>query len=245
MITCISFDFDATLAYKHPRSHFLIPQLCKEKNIHLTTEDYCKKSCEMQRNLPAEWLERLKRFGILDSEERKQLIFDYNRMLLDYLGIPDSSSNGEYIKEWIINQWSQKQRKILYDDVSETIKELKKRGLKLYILSGNHSQGITTLLDEANILSFFEEIITVDKYNIMKVKNFKILLNHSQESPENILHIGDSLETDAKGAQNFSIEPIIIRREDELVYDYNRVPHSFKTINRLEELFAILDENQH
>ncbi len=236
MIKCISFDFDRTLAHVTPTTPDLIQRLLAQKGIIVTKDELKQGSSKVFQNLPENLKQQLNIFGTLSKEERIQFIKEYNKIRVDMLEIQNSCHDIEELKTWLANQIFIIQKKVLYDDVVETIKQLNRKKIKQYVLSGNHSDGIIELLEQNNIINFFEKIITVDKYNPQKIDNYKILLEHSKLQPSEILHVGDELKTDGIGARNYNLNVLIIRREEELVFSEN-LDQRFNTISKLTELF--------
>lgn len=240
MIKCISFDFDRTLAHIHPQTHHLVPKLLAEKGIHVSVDEFQQKCVELRQNIPAHLQEHFNRFGSLSKELRNIFLKEYNKARIDLLELNGEQKEIEKLKEWLTNQIYLQQKKILYDDVVGVVKNLSSLGIKQYILSGNHSDGIVELLKESNILEYFEEIITVDKYFDKKTANFKTLLEHSNFPPNKILHIGDDLATDGYGPREYQIRSIIIRRSEQLIF-LAKHDESFQSITKLDELTKFLD----
>jgi HAD superfamily hydrolase (TIGR01549 family) len=231
MISCISFDFDRTLSHVVPLTHYYIPKLLNEKGIDISIEEFVNSSISLRNNLPEYLVERFAIYGTLSYADRRKFIYEYNVARIDNLKVevPDDTKN------WIIEQLMQNQKKILYDDVGPTIKKLKEENYQLYILSGNHSDGIIELLDNAGSLPLFEDIITVDRFHPEKVDNFRTLLDLSKLKPNEILHIGDDLITDGK-AIDYGINTVIIRRPRQLFFDDKYLLSNFKVISELSEL---------
>ncbi len=240
MIKCISFDFDRTLSYVSPLTHYFIPELLSQKGFNISVDDFIKGTILLRNDLPKHLKEKFDNFGILSKEERAFFIKEYNKARIDLLKLEGNPQEITILKDWIVDQLLITQKKILYDDVISAVTKLHQNNYRLYILSGNHSDGIIELLDEANILQFFEGIITVDKYHPLKTANFQILLEKTQLQPEEILHIGDDLHTDGLGARRFNIQPIIVRRPHQIVFNEGDL-RNFKVINQLEEIFPFLD----
>ncbi|NHK31274.1 MAG: HAD family hydrolase [Asgard group archaeon] len=240
MIKCISFDFDRTLTHVVPLTHHYIPKLLKEKGYEISVEDFVQSSIKLRRNLPDHLVGNFNIYGTLSREERRQFIFDYNIARIDHLNAQSKIKNYEKTRFWIVEQLMANQKKILYNDVVETITKLNEEKYLLYILSGNHSDGIIEILEQADILHYFEDIITVDKYNPMKTDNFTKLLELSKLLPQEILHIGDDLKTDGK-AIDFNIKTMIIRRPLQLFFDGNENLSDYKVIHELSELLEYLN----
>ena len=242
MIKCISFDFDRTLAFVTPLTHHLVPELLLEKGIEISVEEFTKKTVELRKKMPSYLVEPYKKFGSLPKEERIKFIRDYNEARIDFLNLELAMEELLSLKSWIVDEIYSRQKKVLYDDVAPVIKKLKEQGYELYILSGNHSDGIIELLEEAGILDLFNEIISVDKYHTKKIDNFKILLQHSGFLPEEILHVGDDFETDGFGAKKQNIDVIIIRRPQQLIFN-DEIEDDFPIISNLSELFYYIDKS--
>ncbi|HUT82451.1 MAG TPA: HAD family hydrolase [Candidatus Bathyarchaeia archaeon] len=239
MIKCISFDFDRTLSFVSPLTHYLIPELLAQKGYKVSVEDFVENTIQLRKNLPINLKQNFDNFGTFSKKEREQFIVEYNKARIDMLKLAGDSQEISCLKDWLVEQQLTTQKKILYDDVVPTIKKLKKQKYKLYVLSGNHSDGIIELLDEAKILQFFEGIITVDKYHTSKTDNFKILLKNTGLEPEEILHIGDDLHTDGLGAKKFNINVILIRRPQQIVFNKDDL-HGFTVISQFSEIFSHL-----
>jgi len=189
--------------------------------------------------MPEHLVDRFSKYGTLPKEEREQFLKEYNRARVDMIDLTYSGNDLEELKNWLVEQIFSTQKKVLYDDVVDTIIKLKKMGKKVYIFSGNHSDGITEMLDQAGILDSFEEIITVDKFFTEKTDNYQVLLDLTQLEPEEILHVGDDVMSDGFGPMKHKINVLIIRREQQMVV-FEDPDHNFKTITTLQELFDFL-----
>ncbi len=239
MIKGISFDFDRTIAHVTPLTHLFVPQLLAQKGITVSVEHFMEQCVYLRRNLPEHLQDRFDRYGTLAREDREQFLKEYNKARVEMIDLSGSEEEIEDLRNWLVEQIYLTQKKILYEDVVETITKLKNQGKKLYILSGNHSDGIIEILDQAGIHDLFDEIITVDKYNIKKIDNYPILLDYSQLKPEEILHIGDDVITDGFGPAKYNINVLIIRRDKQLVF-FETPDHDFKIIKNLYEIFDYL-----
>ncbi|NHJ86155.1 MAG: HAD family hydrolase [Asgard group archaeon] len=215
-IKCISFDFDNTLAYVSPKTHILIPRLLRMKGYMISTEEFKESCITIRNNMPDHLAKKVIRFGSLPLEERQQFIKDYNYYRIDNLQLEGDKEDIERIKKWLVNQLNIRQRKVLYNDVKDVITELKNRHLKLYVISGNHSDGIIELLANDNLLIYFDDIISVDKFSIKKIDNYQVLLEKSKLRPDEIIHIGDDPHTDGIAPQKHGIKSIIIKRRGAL-----------------------------
>ena len=239
LIKCVSFDFDRTLAHVTPTTYDLIPKLLSQKGISVTSQEIREGRLKVLQNLPENLKLKRDLFGTLSKGERIQFIKEFNKLRVDMLDLQKPQEDIEKLKHWLAEQIFINQKKILYDDVVEVIKRLAEKKLKLYILSGNHSDGIIELLGQNDIKDLFEEIITVDKYHPKKIDNFRILLNHSRLQPSEILHIGDEIKTDGIGASKYNLNVLIIQRDVNLV-DSGSTECQFSIISELSEIFSYI-----
>jgi FMN phosphatase YigB (HAD superfamily) len=237
---CVSFDFDRTIAYVNPLSHHIIPKLLNEKGFNVSVSEFKKVSEDLHSSPPEYLLEEYNRYGTLPSVERTRFNKKYNVARMRALGLPGSESENNKIFQLVIEETYRLQKKVLYDDVKPVIKKLAQMGKQLFILSGNHSDGITEILSENQLLKYFQEIITVDKFSPVKEENFQILLDYSNVFPKEIIHIGDDVFRDGLEAKKFNIDSIIIRRENQLVYN-NEKEDQFPVITNLSELFDYIN----
>ena len=236
MIKCISFDFDRTLAHVTPLTHHLIPELLAQKGINVSDEEFKQHCIYLRNNLPEELKDRLCSYGTLSKEDRTKFIKEYNKARIDLLDLSTYDVNISELKDWLVSEIFRQQKKLLYDDVKDTIIKLKSMGLKLYILSGNSSDGIIEILEQASLLTYFENIITVDKYQLLKSENFKHLIKYAKVKPEEILHIGDDIITDGQAPESNGINVLIIERPKQLLFNDCK-KHNFRVISKLLDIF--------
>ncbi|MHA2182698.1 MAG: HAD family hydrolase, partial [Promethearchaeota archaeon] len=86
---------------------------------------------------------------------------------------------------------------------------------------------ISKVLEEYNLLQFFDVTVYSDETGLFKPhpKMFEIPLNKLKVKSEHAIHIGDMLETDVKGAQDFNMKTIWLNdkgspRSTEILPDY-------------------------
>jgi len=91
----------------------------------------------------------------------------------------------------------------LAEGVQSTLRELKKRGYRLAVLSNNDSR-LRSVLEELKIDSLFEEIFISAEMGCEKPDPaiFRKVESRTQTKPHEILHLGDSHSRDFEGAKN-------------------------------------------
>lgn len=122
-------------------------------------------------------------FEVLEKNNIKGIMFDLDNTLTDYKGI-------------------------MSDDKIEWIKEAKKRGINVCILSNSHRQKkIKGLMKELDIngLNFAMKPM---------LKGFRYALDLLGVRKENACMIGDQIFTDIWGANRFGIKSILVRPFD-------------------------------
>ncbi len=100
---------------------------------------------------------------------------------------------------------------------------------------------INRVLDEYNVLQYFDSMVYSDETGLFKPhpKMFEIPLERFNCKPQNAIHIGDMLETDVKGAQDFKMKTIWLNdknspRSTEILPDYE--------IKQISEVIQIIQE---
>ncbi len=116
------------------------------------------------------------------------------------------------IDELEYNVMNKMQKVFLTEDVKETLEELKKENIKMYILSNSIFTGKVAekLLEEFNILQYFEKVFSSADYKIRKPnkKFFEIALDYIDSNLDDIIYIGNDYNTDVKGATAIGLKTI-------------------------------------
>lgn len=112
--------------------------------------------------------------------------------------------------------WQKAEKNIfVFDDVIETLEELKKLGYKLIITSGASEQFIKIKLKDIDFKKYFDEIISVsNRYN----KHFKdsevyekVCEDHNIK-PMELLHVGDSYTQDYQAPKSIGCQALFLER---------------------------------
>ena len=91
----------------------------------------------------------------------------------------------------------------VFDDVKPTLKALRKRGIRLAVLS-NWDERLRPLLEELELREWFEEIYISIEMGWAKPDEriFEAAAKDLELAGDEILHVGDSLKEDVKGASD-------------------------------------------
>ncbi len=121
----------------------------------------------------------------------------------------------------------------LFDDVLSTLTKLKKK-YKIGLLSNGNSYP-----ERCGLENIFEFVIFSQDFGIEKPdpRIYEIAMKKAQCNSSEMIHIGDSLESDIQGAKNAGIKNIWLNRNN-VKNDFNFKP-DFE-INSLKELLRIL-----
>jgi putative hydrolase of the HAD superfamily len=169
-----------------------------------------------------------------DENQRKEFWTNYNRVLLENLGV---EHNKAFVATQIDELWWEYSNVQIYPDVKSTFIGLKAKGLKLGIVSNGFKKDVNHVLGEFNLEKWFDAIITIDSCNCAKPKKeiFVYALNKLGIQPQEAIFVGDSVLHDYEGALKVGIKPFLIDRE-------GKIQSKFDTITNLEELLIIVNK---
>jgi putative hydrolase of the HAD superfamily len=118
-----------------------------------------------------------------------------------------------------------------YEDARAALPELRRRGLRLVVIS-NWDFSLNEVLERIGLRELVDAVLTSAQAGVRKPapQIFAQALALAAASPGQAIHVGDSLEEDVTGARNAGIEPVLVRR------DGTPGPSGLRTISRLTEL---------
>ena len=136
----------------------------------------------------------------------------------------------------LIGLWNK--NRLLAKPFPETIKvleELKAKGLKLALISNTDAFSIEPLLEKYGMSKYFDAIVMSYKTGILKTdkKSFEIILKELGIEKEEVIMVGDSLQSDIAGAQNAGIKGVLVDRRNMREYE--------NKVSNLEELNKFLE----
>jgi putative hydrolase of the HAD superfamily len=106
-----------------------------------------------------------------------------------------------------------------FPDVLPTLRSLRGWGKTLAVVS-NWDPALPTLLAELGLAEFFAFILPSAEIGVEKPDGriFSLALQRLGLEPREVVHIGDSYESDVVGARAVGITPILLDREDKARY---------------------------
>jgi len=163
--------------------------------------------------------------------KRDEFWHQWDSLVLKHLGIAEHE---ELAKLFTHSKWMDFVDSTLYPEVKEVLLELKRRGLKVGLVSNGYEEEIDLILEKVNLeKATFDIIVGVD--TIKKVKPnpdiFKYAINKLDVKPGETMFVGDNVEADYKGAENAGIHALLIDRTEKKQID-------LKTIKNLKEILS-------
>lgn len=121
----------------------------------------------------------------------------------------------KFILDRLVGMWNK--HKLLAKPFRETIallERLKKNGYKLALISNTDCFTTEEVLDKYNLKKYFDDIIFSYKVNLLKTdpKMYEMILKKLKVDKSDALVVGDSIETDVKGAKNAGIKAVLVDR---------------------------------
>jgi putative hydrolase of the HAD superfamily len=186
----VIFDLDNTLydySFCHKKS---LEEVSKYLNLEFEYFETCYKKVTNQFKVEV---------GNVASSHNRFIYFKWLKesLKLDY---SVTEINNLYWNTYISNM-------NLFDGVIEFLEFLKSLKIKMAILTDFQTEYQYRKLEKLGILNYFDLIVTSEEMGIEKpsMKGFQYCLSKLNESPENVIMIGDSYEKDILGAKNLGI----------------------------------------
>lgn len=159
--------------------------------------------------------------------------YQWDSLVLKHLRVEEN----EELPKIIHSKWMDFVDCTLYPEVREVLLELKRRGLKVGLISNGYEEEIDLVLEKASLeRATFDIVVGVD--TIRKVKPnpdiFKYAVSKLDVKPEETIFVGDNVEADYKGAENAGIHALLINRAE-------KHQSSLRTIRNLKEIFPQID----
>jgi putative hydrolase of the HAD superfamily len=135
----------------------------------------------------------------------EQVVADFN------LRIPP------FVYEKLVGTWNKNAiLSKMYPDTMEVLVELKKRGYKLYLLTNTDEFSFAQVNEKFKLNELFDKMYPSYETGLLKAnpEAFKNILKDNKLKEEDVLMIGDSVDSDIKSAEKAGIKGILIDRRD-------------------------------
>jgi len=234
MIKAVFFDAGHTLLYAHPDLGSIYTETTRTFGVEVTSEsfaeilipvfkqasrDYAATSAASDEQDLAMWRVITKRVY-----ERMPAL---GRIAFDAWFEALYSRFGDH-KSWRF-----------YDDVTPVLTSLRKRGLKVGVVS-NWDTRLRRISEGVGLTPLVDFLVISAEAGIRKPNPgiFEIALKHAGVKPEEALHIGDNPEEDGEGARRAGVKALIIDRRQRVTLRPD--PGALPVLRSLEELYPLL-----
>ncbi len=142
----------------------------------------------------------------------------------------------EHIISELVGLWN-KNRLLAkpFPETLKTLEALKQKGIKLALLSNTDGFSVEPILEKYDLAKYFDVIILSYKTGFLKTdkKSFELVLKGLGLEKEDAIMVGDSMQSDIKGAENAGIKAVLIDRKGLREYQ-----NKIKELEELEKFLA-------
>jgi len=127
----------------------------------------------------------------------------------------DIRTNLEGLADAVTDAWWSNAELELYPDVKETLTELRKKGLKMGIVTNGFQKDIDDILSRTSLTGLFDVTVGVDAVGKPKPDRaiFLYALKKLGVAPQETVFVGDNPTADYEGAKNAGLNPLLIDRD--------------------------------
>jgi HAD superfamily hydrolase (TIGR01549 family) len=207
-ITTVFLDLYQTLAYFHPERELRQWDVLREYGFQVELEAVRRAYIEADHDYTLVGMKTP--LYDMTREERHLIYVRFQEVLLRSLGLNHAVHMAEeiYQRFWKLDRELQ-----LYPDVAPALTELKQRGYKIGLIT-NVTDDPTEDVERIGLGKWIDEVIAsclvrCDKPN---PKIFEIALERLDAVPEEAVHVGDQLLSDAEGATSAGIKGVLLDR---------------------------------
>jgi dihydrofolate synthase/folylpolyglutamate synthase len=195
-VRAVTFDVGGTLIEPWPSVGDVYAQIAKRHGIHVSPD-------KLNNQFAAAWKAK-KSFGYSMAEWTDLIVQSFAGLS----GKPSAALCDDLYQHFATAApWR------VFDDVRPCLERLRKRGLKLGVIS-NWDERLRSLLHALELDKYFDSITVSTEIGHHKPDReiFDAAAAQIGESPEAILHIGDSALEDFEGARAASYRALLLRR---------------------------------
>jgi len=225
----VLFDMGNTLVkYDYGAPEEVFQRILSSLGISRSLDEIKKAFSDSKQK--AEYKQLLSSLGKIRCEE---YWFQWDAMVLRHLKIDEN----EELARIIHSKWFDFVDSSLYPEVREVLSELKRRELKVGLISTAYEEEIQFILRQANLeKTAFDIIVGVDTMKKFKPNPeiFKYAISKLDVKPEESMFVGDNVEADYEGAENAGIHALLIDRT-------RKQQNGLRTIKNLKEILSMID----
>jgi putative hydrolase of the HAD superfamily len=164
-----------------------------------------------------------------------RIFIDYTRRIIEGMG--GSGPQVEAAACEIYEQWAACHHFFLYDDVTEILRELHGRGLKIGLISNSH-RCLTSFQSHFALDGIFSAAVSSAEHGYMKPHPsiFETALQQAAADPASSVMVGDSVAHDVEGARRLGMRAVLVARATPV----ENCPADVPVIRTLRELPPLL-----
>jgi len=172
-----------------------------------------------------------------DPEDMAQQGIEYwnrwNMTLLKTIGIDE---NRELLARRINEQWFDYADLQVFPDAAQTLRELKRRRVKLGVVTNALAEEIEKMFEKLNLNNIFDVAVGCDACKKAKPSReiFCYALDRLKVRPENAVFVGDSIKYDYEGAKEAGMKTVLISRDGD-------APVGVESVTNLNEILKYID----
>jgi len=210
MIKGVFFDLYNTLIGYQPSREEMTVKLLAELGYTINEDDLylpVNKADEYFYQQNAQ-----KPISLRESAEQMAVWSHYYRIILEEIGIePKPELINNLISRWKNLKWEM----TLYQDVIPCLENLKKRNLKIGLIS-NAEKDMSELFNKTGLNKYLETVVISQEVGVTKPNPliFQAALKKSGLTAKEVLYIGDQYQVDYMGAMNVGLNPVLLDRRN-------------------------------
>lgn len=156
----------------------------------------------------------------------------WNLKILEAVGIREDR---EFLADKIDELWWENAGLEIYPDVTETLAQLKEKGVKVGVVTNALERDFEEILEKLRLTNCFDVVVGIDTCGGAKPnkKIFLYALDRLRVPAAKTLFIGDSIKYDYEGARGAGLKPLIIDRQGE-------APANVDTIRSLTDVLSLI-----
>ncbi len=210
MIKAVFFDLYQTLVHYQPSQEELEAAALKDLGINVTA--YALRRPILVANEFIYQQMAIRPLSRRSREETIALYSQYQRIVVKEAGV---KADEKIVLRLLGMMQQAKMDLVLFNDVPAVLDALKKRHLKLGLIS-NIEQNMTATLEKLGLSSKLDIIVTSQDVGFTKPKPeiFQYALKKAGVNPAEAVYVGDQYQVDVIGAKGAGMQGILIDRDD-------------------------------
>ncbi|MCK4765483.1 MAG: HAD-IA family hydrolase [Candidatus Aminicenantes bacterium] len=209
-VRVISFDVGFTLIYTDPPVGEVYAEIAARFGYHLSGAEIHSRFKKTWKKVTT--LNRQKKANNAQAEEKRSYEW-WKEIFKESIGDIFSGGDLEKVFKVCYDEYAGGKYWKLYPEVRSTLDALKAKGYRLVVLS-NWDQRLTRTLQELQLARYFEEIYISTQIGFAKPDPgaFLYILDDLKIPARTLLHVGDTLEEDIRGARQAGVRAFYLDR---------------------------------